>query len=53
MSSVKFCIIDLDSNEPLVAFDSYDEAEECRTEMSYQDVRCIIDTLEDDNGYRL
>ena len=53
MSAIRFAIIDLDCNEPLVAFDSYDEAEECLVEMSYQDIRCIIDTIDDENGYRI
>jgi len=53
MSAVKFTVIDLDNNEPLVAFDSIDDAESLRVELSQQDINAIIDTIEDDNGYRL
>jgi len=50
---VRFAVIDLDTNEPLVAFDAYDEAEELRLDLSSQDINAIIDTIEDDNGYRI
>lgn len=53
MSQVRFAVIDLDSNEPMIAFDSYDTAEECRAELTQQDINCIIDTIEDGNGYRI
>jgi hypothetical protein len=50
---IRFAVIDLDTNEPLVAFDSIDDAESLRVELSQQDINAIIDTLDDDNGYRL
>ena len=50
---VRFAVIDLDSNEPMVAFDSIDDAEECRVELTQQNINCMIDTLDDANGYRL
>ena len=53
MSHVRFAVIDLDSNEPMVAFDSIDDAEECRREFTQQDINTIVDTIDDDNGYRL
>jgi len=53
MSSIRFAVIDLDSNEPMAAFDSIDDAETCRVELTQQDVRCMVDTIDDDNGYRL
>lgn len=53
MPQVRFAVIDLDSNEPMVAFDSIDDAEECRIELSHQDINAIVDTIEDDNGYRI
>lgn len=53
MSAVRFAVIDLDANEPMVAFDSIDDAETCRIELSQQQIRCIVDTIDDDNGYRL
>jgi len=51
--NVRFAVIDLDSNEPMVAFDSIDDAEECRQEFSQQDIATIVDTIDDSLGYRL
>jgi len=53
MSAIRFAVIDLDTNEPLVAFDSIDDAEELRLDLSQQDINAIVDTIEDDNGYRI
>jgi hypothetical protein len=50
---VRFAVIDLDCNEPMAAFDSIDDAEECRQELSQQDINAIVETIDDDNGYRL
>lgn len=46
MSNVRFAVIDLDCNEPVAAFDSYDDANQCLEELDMVDVRCIIDTVE-------
>jgi len=55
MSHVRFAVIDLDSNEPMVAFDSIDDASDflLAVELHHKDIHAIIDTIEDDNGYRL
>jgi len=53
MDAVRFAVIDLDSNEPMVAFDSIDDAESCRQELSAQHINAIVDTIDDSNGYRL
>jgi len=53
MSQVRFAVIDLDTNEPLVAFDSIDDAESLRVDLSRQDINAIIDTIDDSNGYRI
>lgn len=53
MSAIRFAVIDLDTNEPLVAFDSIDDAEELRVELTQQNINAIVDTIEDGNGYRL
>ena len=53
--NVQFAVIDLDANEPLAIFATYDEAETCREELDINRVRCIIDTVDDEAiaGYRL
>jgi hypothetical protein len=55
MPALRFAVIDLDSNEPMVAFDSIDDANEflASVELHHIDINAIVDTIEDYDGYRL
>lgn len=55
MPNVRFAVIDLDSNEPMVAFDSIDDANDflMAVEFHHKDIHAIVDTIEDYEGYRL